>query len=404
MASFFKGFSSLISEFAIGDGAIHGDLVEMAKAGDSIESGYFVFTLMPSLFCHLTCPHCYLSKEERADKTILSPEMIELACKKIDAYWDSKFIKDRTVICYWYGGEPTSMGIPMFKDMADRINSVFTADKGYFVKHIVLTSLVSVRDPWFDVFREYGAGEFQTSYDGDMRGGSYVRKWERRVRAAKEQGLRVSTISVVNHELLEQGPERTLDYLSDLGIAETSWLPFMWNEQNSNGSYDKYAPTMERWSEFMTALTRHWLKRKEAGEHVPEIGQMRFILSQSEKDGLANIAAQTLFLMPNGDFVLPDYDNGWKEFMKPFGNILTQDFHEVLSSPARRAYLRRQATRNGNPECLSCEHQDSCVMEFWKENRQGDDCFGGKRYVEWLKANSEGILVEIGSAASTQLF
>lgn len=376
----------------------------MFLSADSIESGYFVFTLMPSLYCHLKCPHCYLSQAERDDRTILSPEMIELACRKIDAYWNSRNIKDRTVICYWYGGEPTSMGIDVFKDMADRINAVFDEARGYTVKHIVLTSLVSVRDPWFDVFKTYGKGEFQTSYDGDMRGGSYVRKWERRVKAARDAGLKVSTISVVNHELLEQGPERTLDYLSDLGIAETSWLPFMWNEQNSNGSYDRFAPTMERWSNFMQALTDRWLVRTQEGLHVPQIGQMRFILSQANQPGLSNIAAQTLFLMPNGDFVLPDYEHGWKEFMRPFGNIVTQDFHTILTSPARRTYLRRQATRNGNAECMSCEFQDSCVMEFWKENRPGDDCFGGKKYIGWLNANSQKITNALGGNASTQLF
>jgi sulfatase maturation enzyme AslB (radical SAM superfamily) len=114
----------------------------------SIENGYFVFTLMPSLYCHLRCPHCYLSIEEREDKTILSPDLIEATCRKIDAYWNERGIEKRTVVCYWYGGEPTSMGIDVFKDMADRINSVFSADRGYTVKHTVLTSLVSVRKDW----------------------------------------------------------------------------------------------------------------------------------------------------------------------------------------------------------------------------------------------------------------
>lgn len=371
----------------------------------SIENGYFVFTLMPSLYCHLRCPHCYLSIEEREDTTILSPELIEETCRKIDAYWNERGIKDRTVVCYWYGGEPTSMGVDVFKDMADRINTVFAAERGYKVRHTVLTSLVSVRKDWYGIFDAYGHGEFQTSYDGTMRGGSYVRKWERKVREAVAEGLRVSTISVVNRDLLEQGPEWTLDYLADLGVRETSWLPFMWNEQNNGEMYDTFAPTMRRWSDFMKRLTEHWMLRVRKGLATPEIGQMRFILSQGEAEGeLANIAAQTLFLMPNGDFVLPDYRDGWMEFMQPFGNILTQSFGEVLASPARRAYLRRQVTRNRNPECLDCLHADKCVMEFWKDNRPGDDCFGGREYIEWLLPRRQEIAAALGTGASTRLY
>jgi sulfatase maturation enzyme AslB (radical SAM superfamily) len=370
----------------------------------TIENGYFVFTLMPSLFCHLRCPHCYLSLAERKDRTVLSPDLIEETCRKIDAYWDAKRIEKRTVICYWYGGEPTSMGIPLFSEMVERINGVFREDKGYTVKHTVLTSLVSMKDEWFDVFRKYGEGHFQTSYDGDMRGGSYVKKWERRVREAVAAGLKVTTISVVNREILEKGPVATLDYLSDLGVVETSWLPFMWNDQNADGAYDRFAPTMAAWSQFMQALTERWLERKALGLHVPEIGQMRFVMGQPGRGTFANIAGQTMFLMPNGDFVLPDYRTGWKEFMQPFGNILEQDFGQVLSSPARRAYIRRQVKRNGNRECMDCPHSDKCVMEFWKENRPGDDCFGGRNYVEWLGENRSRIDKALGENATAVFY
>jgi radical SAM protein with 4Fe4S-binding SPASM domain len=117
---------------------------------------------------------------------------------------------------------------------------------------------------------------------------------------------------------------------------------------------------------------------------VPEIGQLNFILSQKEKPQFANFAGQTLFLLPNGDFVLPDYKNGYQEYMRVFGNILKEDFNQVLKSSERKSYMRKQVLRNNNESCNGCEHSDKCVMEFWKDNKDNDDCFGGKKYVEWL--------------------
>ena len=354
----------------------------------AIESGYFVFTLMPSLRCKLNCPHCYLSVDERRNSPTMSLEDLTIACEKVDAYYAQRQLKQKTIVCYWYGGEPTDMGEEYFLKALGLINGVFSKEKGYSVKHTVLSSLVAVDPVWFDFFKTHCDNQVQSSFDGLMRGKGYLRKWEQKIRLAKDKGLRVSTISVVNRALIEDTPEKVLDYLAGLGVEETSWLPFMWNEENNGDPYRKFAPSMNEWSDFMIRLTQHAWTRKAKGLFTPEIGQEWFILSQGERGDLANLPAQTLFLMPNGDFVLPDYKNGFQEFMQPFGNILTQSFQEVLQSPERKKYLRKQALRDANPECVGCDHADKCVMEFWKKNREGDDCFGGKRYVEWLLQHS----------------
>lgn len=365
----------------------------------SIEQGYFIFTLMPSLFCKLRCPHCYLSLEQRKDKTVMTVENLRMTCEKVDKYYRDQQIAQKTVVGYWYGGEPTSMGQDYFTSAADAINGVFSEAEGYRTKHTVLTALVGVKDDWFALFDRYGEGEVQSSYDGLMRGKGYMRKWDERSRAVVNSGLRLSTISVVNRELIDQGPEETLDYLTDIGVAETSWLPFMWNDQNSTGAYGDFAPRMNEYSDFMIGLSEYWLKLRKDGVPAPEIGQMRFIAHQAETPHLANIAGQTLFLLPNGDFVLPDYRDGWKEFMREFGNIFEQDFEEILTSPARRRYLRRQVLRNQNPECMECDHSDKCIMEFWKDNRADDDCFGASRYVNWVLENQPRIRAITGDAA-----
>ncbi len=353
----------------------------------SIETGYFVFTLMPSLRCSLNCPHCYLSKEQRRNSPIMSLKDLEITCNKIYSYYSQKNIKEKTLMCYWYGGEPTEMGQQYFISAFELINSIFKKEDGYNVKHTVLTSLLTIDSSWFEIFKKYGDNHFQTSFDGLMRGINYVKKWERKVREAQDYGLEISTISVVNHELIKESPIKIINYLADLNIKETSWLPFMWNEQNDGAMYERFAPKMEQWSDFMIEMTKHTLDNPQ--KRFPELGQLWFILTQKERLGHANIASQTLFLLPEGDFVLPDYKNGYQEYMRKFGNILEQDFESILKGTERKSYLRKQVLKNNNTECLSCDHQDKCVMEFWKDNRKNDDCFGGKKYIEWVLNNYE---------------
>lgn len=364
-----------------------------SQKGTSIEQGYFVLTMMPSLFCELDCPHCYLSKAERRDPTRLPDAALRKILENIDRYFDRQGIESKQIQAYQYGGEPTSMGVDAFTRMLDIIDDVFSPDKGYTVHHTILSSLVEVNlDAWYPLLRDRCGGLIQSSYDGRMRGGAYLRKWDAQMRRARDMGLELSTISVVNARILSDTPDATLDYLQDLGVKEASFLPFMLNDQNAGLKYDRLAPTMAKWSEFMIGLSEAWIGRRRAGERLPEIGQMRYILAQSQMSGKhSNIAGQTLFLLPNGDFALPDYRQGWQEYMHRFGNAIATDFSEILSGAPRRSYLRRQVMRNGNSDCIGCPHAGCCVMEFWKPNRPEDDCFGGRGYVEWLLAHREEI-------------
>ncbi len=312
-------------------------------------------------------------------------ESLQVACQKVDDYYKKMGIKNKVIIFYWYGGEPTEMGIDYFTKATNIINGVFKKEEGYVIKHTVLTSLLTIDDKiWFNFFKENCDNHFQTSFDGLMRGKVYVKKWEEKVRLAKQNQLEVGTISVVNNELLKDGATKIMGYLSGLGVKEVSFLPFMWNEQNDGKSYNKFAPSMMAWSNFMIEASQYYFNAKKNGQFTPEIGQLSFVLHQAKQPQMANIAAQTLFLLPNGDFVLPDYKNGYQEYMRVFGNILSQDFADVLRSPERRSYLRKQVLRNNNKECLSCDHADKCVMEFWKDNKKDDDCFGGSVYINWL--------------------
>lgn len=361
--------------------------------GTSIENGHFVLTMMPSLFCELNCPHCYLSKAERRDPTRLSDTALDGMMAKVDAYYQQRKLPSVSIHAYQYGGEPTSMGVGAFGTMLDVLDARFSADRGYHLRHTILSALVGVDlDAWAPLVMERCGGYLQSSYDGRMRGGAYVRQWDEQMRKAQSLGFDMGTISVVNSRLLEEGPDATLAYLAELGVVEASFLPFMENLQNTGKIYDKLAPTMAAWSEFMIGLGEAWITKRSRGEDVPEIGQMRFIMAQGARpQGLANIAAQTLFLLPNGDYALPDYRQGWREYMRRFGNAGREDFSAILAGKERRSYLRRQALRNANPECMGCPDGGQCVMEFWKPNRPEDECFGGRRFVQWVVANRHRI-------------
>lgn len=352
----------------------------------SIENGYFIFTLMPSLRCSLNCPHCYLSKEQRNDKTILPVNKLAEICNKIKTYYKSiRCFSNIRIINYWYGGEPTEMGLIYTQEAVNTINSIFTKEDGFDSSHIFLTSLVTVNESeWYPFFKMFGRNYIQTSFDGLMRGKGYLKKWETKVKNAISYGLKVATISVVNQKLINTPAKELLFYLTELGVREVSFLPFMLNMQNDGEKYDSYSVDMDVYSEYLIEITKAYFELVERGYHPPEIGQYRFIVEQYKNVELSNISAQTLFLLPNGDMCLPDYIDGNKEYLNIFGNILESSFEEILTSSNRRKYLRKQIRRNNNTECEECEYSGHCIMEFWKENCESKDCYGASNYVNYV--------------------
>ena len=362
---------------------------------NSIETGYFVFTMMPSLRCDLSCPHCYLSLNQRRNSPIMTLDQLKIAIDKVyDYYSERKDIKVKFLSFYWYGGEPTQMGLDYMMKAFKMIESRYLESEGFHIRHTLLTSLIQVDKEWFKFFKTWCGNYFQTSFDGMMRGKGYMKQWERKVKEAKSEGFNIGTITVVNNKILEDTPKVLLDYLVELGICEASFLPMMRNEQNEAHHYGKLAPSMDQYSEFMIEFMSYWYELKSKGVNVPAIGQSQYVISRLKTNPDGNVAGQTMFLLPDGEFVLPDYKNGYTEFMLPFGNILTQSFADILKSKSRRTYLRKQYLGNKNKECVTCENKHHCIMEFWKENKEDDDCFGAKRYVTWLldKESKENVI------------
>ncbi len=351
-----------------------------------IETGRLILTMMPSLYCKLDCPHCYLTKEQRKSKACLTLEQIKITVEKIKDYYHDKDISNVAIDIYWYGGEPTTMGVKLFSDMCDIINSAF---EKYKVRHTLLSALIGVDlNVWIPVINKYCNGMVQTSYDSLMRGVRYDEKWQKQVQYLVAQGLKVSTLSVFNELILKDGANNTWNKLSNLGISQTGWLPFQKNTRNNaTGMFIEHSTSMNEFSDFMIEFNQLNQFKKQGNQML--INNELFINSMDTNGtNMSNTGAQTVFLMPNGDMVMPDYDKDNVEYMRPFGNILTQSFGQVLTSQSRRDWIRRQINRNNNPECLKCDSWDCCLMEFWKNNSKDDDCYGAKRYVDWVKKSS----------------
>ena len=359
-----------------------------------IEQGRLILTMMPSLYCKLDCPHCYLTKEQRRSKESLTLEQIKSTIKKINRYYKKKDIH-AAIDIYWYGGEPTTMGVDLFSDMCDIINIGL---KTHRVKHILLSALVGVDiDNWSPVIKKYCSGKIQTSYDGLMRGQRYDATWQKQVTKCFDNGISVNTLSVFNKKIQFDGYQKTFIKLMELGIRECGWLPFQKNTRNDySGMYEEHSTSMSDFSDFMINFTKLNNDTHTDDGSVFLIGNELFINSMDINGvSMSNTGAQTVFLMPNGDIVMPDYDNLNVEYMRLFGNILTQSFEQVLTSKSRRDWIRRQINRNNNKECLSCNFWNCCLMEFWKNNNKNDDCYGAKKYVEWLQFSDDTTIQKI---------
>ena len=340
----------------------------------TIRSGRMILTMMPSLACKLDCPHCYLTKEQRRSREVLSLTQVERFVDELTILWRGK--KDTQLDVYWYGGEPlTNLTPGQFSKMAERLNVA-----AHRVSHTVLSSLVGVdTEKWAPILHRYTKSVVQTSWDGLMRGARHLHHQEQLIIQAQALGLKVDTISVINQRMIDEGPDAALEWLIRHGIRQSGWKPMQKNGRNmATGEYDRHAPSMNAFSDFMIGMSK--LARKTPG--APLIGEEHFIAAMRGQR-LANRGLQTLFLMPNGDLTMPDYCDDGIEFLRRFGNI-EEGLAHILASDPYQTWCRKQVQMNSNPECLSCDIRDCCLMEFWKSNSLIDECMGASKFVRHL--------------------
>ncbi|MCG7870985.1 MAG: radical SAM protein [Candidatus Thiodiazotropha lotti] len=344
----------------------------------SIRSGRMILTLMPSLACKLDCPHCYLTKEQRRSKAMLSLSQVEQFVDELTKLWQGK--KNTQLDVYWYGGEPLANLTPELFNITAESLSIAVHE----VSHTVLSSLVGVDiEKWAPTLHRWTDSVIQTSWDGPMRGAQYLCHQEEKIALAQALGLTVDTISVVNQGMIDEGAEAAMAWLIQHGIRQSGWLPMQRNGRNkATGEYDHHAPSMKAFSDFMISISDLAQKIPNA----PIIGEKHFIAAMRGQH-LANRGLQTLFLMPNGDLTMPDYCDEGIEFLRRFGNI-KEGLAHILASDPYQAWCRKQVQSNSNPECLSCDISDCCLMEFWKPNSSNDDCMGASRYVRHMLGHS----------------
>ena len=117
--------------------------------------------------------------------------------------------------------------------------------------------------------------------------------------------------------------KRRLDAITPGALTEAIRNLIDWNDQRR---IDSVAP-----SHFTSPAG------KVQGLKMPSIGEAHFAVDRAAGGDLSNMAGQTLFLLPDGKFVLPNYRDGWKEYMHSFGNILEPEttFRDILCSRER---------------------------------------------------------------------
>lgn len=147
---------------------------------------------------------------------------------------------------------------------------------------------------------------------------------------------------------------------------------------------------MTAFNDFMIEMLNHRYRGKAQRLKMPSIGEAHFAVDHAAGGDLSNMAGQTLFLLPDGEFVLPNYRDGWKEYMHSIGNILEPEttFREILCSRERFLYMRRQSSRNNNLVCRLLLEKKACLLEFAKPNKPNDECFVAKRFVAHAIARS----------------
>lgn len=322
--------------------------------------------LLPTNKCNVNCEYCF---EDKTDDMMTIDQLSEVVEKIVD-FMGERQIPELTL--HWQGGEIMTLPPSWFEAAHKRISELGSA-RNVGINHGLQTNMIGYSPRWNSVIKEMFGGSVGTSMDYPnlyrklFRGGpeDYSLIWMRNIAAAREAGIGVGVIAVLNEATLEAGAEEFYSYfVEELGITDFQVnTPFPGGEQNeTKQDLEMQIPELNR---FYADLTNIWVERgMAAGVKLGPIDQLvnHFAGEQSCLPCIwqPNCADEFISIDARGFVGQCDcWVTSYPEYF--FGNIFESDsLAELLTkSPARKEFLLRpQAIIEQG--CIDCDFLSLC--------------------------------------------
>ncbi|MBK1650206.1 radical SAM/SPASM domain-containing protein [Rhabdochromatium marinum] len=178
--------------------------------------------LLATNACNAACEYCFEDKTSDS----LSLERLQLIIAKVLDHMAAQGM--RVLSINWQGGEAMLLPPDWYREAHAWIDEA-AARRGKVVHHGLQTNLLAYSPAWNGVIAEMFGNSLSTSLDVPNRHrrvaghdtAHYDALWSRKVTMAREAGIDVKVISVINPGTLEMGAERFYTHLVDeLGITD----------------------------------------------------------------------------------------------------------------------------------------------------------------------------------------
>jgi radical SAM protein with 4Fe4S-binding SPASM domain len=331
-----------------------------------INGNHFSLILLATNQCNAACDYCF----EDLTRDRLSLERLQVIVDKVLDHMDEHQIAALTI--HWQGGEAMLLP-PRWYEQAFALVREAAAARGKRVEHGLQTNMLAYSPEWNGVISEMFGNSLSTSLDYPNlhrkvsgRGPEhYDALWARKVRMARDEGIDVKVISVLNQGTLDIGAERFYTYFVDeLGVTDFQInTPFPGGEANAvkqNLSLD-----VSELARFHCELADIWLER--GHQHDVRIGPFDQLLEYfSHRDAYLpciwgqNCADEFIAIDARGHVAQCDcWVTSYPD--QRFGNIFESgSLSELLrNSPARQRFNERPV-KLMQEDCLQCDYLAMC--------------------------------------------
>lgn len=339
--------------------------------------------IKPTNFCNVGCDHCYLPESTRANKYIMSEDMLYRAAKLIKGLSENE--GDKQTLIIWHGGEPLTLPISWFINAKNILDDVF-GENNY--EETIQTSLIPYTGAWSNLIHKRFNSYIGSSIDFSQRklkgsSSEYMKLWLNKVEQARKDEILVMPSMVPTKE--------------DVGRAKEIFEFFITNKfpRFNIDRYSNYQIQTDDWpsnmehSLFLIELFNEVVSLAKKGITPPIIN----VITAALTGVIAGRPGDRWGTSCQKEFIVIEPDGSTNSCPdrisvdKPFSNV-AEGTKGYTDSKERRKWIRIADISHKKSHCISCEFSTWCKSGCPITPNVSDlvnECSGYKRFLLHVK-------------------